>query len=162
MYDKSMFVFCLTLIGVYLYFIFNNFFGIDFSDVWFSLGLVFISLPLFCRSIYFKSDSSLWASSLLIWCGIAGIYKNAYFVDMSLFYPIYIFSLSFASFIVYVFFRQKIHFKLFALILLEVIILLSYKLNYLPKHIFLLVNIAYLSALALWFIVRFLLNTRRV
>lgn len=152
---------CISLAGVYIFFIFNSFFGVDFSDVWFSLALVFVSFPLFCRSIYFNSDSSLWASSLLIWCGIAGIYNNVYLVSMSMFYPIYIFSVSFASFIVYVFFRQKIHFKLFALILLEVIILMSYKLNYLPNNIFLLINICYCTLLVLWFIIRLSINTRR-
>lgn len=162
MYDKFMIVFCSSLIGAYVYFLFNDFFGIDFSDVWFSLALVFLSLPVFVRSIYFKSDSSLWVSSLLIWCGISGIFKNAFLIDMSLFYPAYIFSLSFASFVVFLFFRQKIHLKLFALILFEVIILVSYKLNYIPSVVFLFANISYCTIIAVWFVVRLLINTRRV
>lgn len=161
MYDKCMISMCICLAGIYIFFVFNSFFGIDFSDVWFSLALIFVSFPLFCRSIYFCSDSSLWISSLLIWCGIAGIFKNIYLINMSLFYPIYIFSIPFASFIVYLFFRQKIHFKIFALILIEVIILISFKLNYLPKNIFLLINICYCTLLVLWFIIRLSVNTRR-
>ena len=162
MYDKTMTIFVISLFGIYIYFLFSSFFGVDFSYVWFSLALVFISLPLFFRSLFFHSDSSLYSSSLLLWCGIAGIFKNVYMVDMALFYPIYIFAPAFASFIVFVVFRQKIHFKLFALIFLEVIILISYKLNYIPSQIFLLINICYLTALGLWFIVRLSINTRRV
>ena len=74
----------------------------------------------------------------------------------------YILCFSLASFAVFVIFRQNIHFKLFAILTIQVILLVSYKMNYLNIWQVVFINALYLLTLLIRTIFRIRKNLRRV
>lgn len=129
-------------------------------EIWFSVGVIILGFNSLLKSWFFQLDSSLYIGSMLIFIGIASLIQNFFMIDLSLFYPWYIFSLAFASLMVFSIFRQKIHFKLFVIVCLEVIILLIYKLRLLPKVLFYVINTLYLIFILFLLIRSIRKNTR--
>lgn len=129
-------------------------------EIWFSVGVIILGFNSLLKSWFFQLDSSLYIGSMLIFIGIASLIQNFFMIDLSFFYPWYIFSLGFASLMVFSIFRQKIHFKLFVIVCLEVIILLIYKLRLLPKVLFYVINTLYLIFILFLLIRSIRKNTR--
>ena len=129
-------------------------------ETWFSLAVVVLGLNCLLKSCFFNLDASLYLGSLLIFIGVASFLQTLFLFSIDIFYPWYIFSLAFASLMVFSLFRQKIHLKLFGIITLEVLILFMYKYALLSKVVFYVINIMYLSLVALLFIRTFKKNTR--
>lgn len=129
-------------------------------EIWFSVGVIILGFNSLLKSWFFQLDSSLYIGSMLIFIGIASLIQNFFMIDLSFFYPWYIFSLAFASLMVFSIFRQKIHFKLFVIVCLEVIILLIYKLRLLPKVLFYVINTLYLIFILFLLIRSIRKNTR--
>ena len=129
-------------------------------EIWFSVGVIILGFNSLLKSWFFQLDSSLYIGSMLIFIGIASLIQNFFMIDLSFFYPWYIFSLAFASLMVFSIFRQKIHFKLFVIVCLEVIILLIYKLRLLPKVLFYVINTLYLIFI-LFLLIRSIRKTTR-
>ncbi len=130
------------------------------QNIWFSLALIFLSVPCFLRSYFFKIDSRLYVGVLLLLCGIFGVLVNYYNLNLNVYYPTYIMIVGLASFFVFAFFRQKFHLKVFVICLLEVLLLVVYKLLYISLQEFLLIELS----LAIFIIAniskRIFINTR--
>ena len=129
-------------------------------EEWFSLAILILGFNSLLKSWFWELDSSLFIGSMLIFIGVASLIQNFFMFDIENFYPWYIFSLSFASIMVFSIFRQKIHFKLFVIVCLEVIILFIYKLGWLPKIFFYVINTLYLLFIVMLFIISIRKNTR--
>lgn len=129
-------------------------------EEWFSIGVLILGFNSLLKSWFFELDSSLFIGSMLIFIGVASFIQNFFLFNLSEFYPWYIFSLAFASLMVFSIFRQKIHFKLFVIVCLEVIILFIYKLGWLPKIFFYVINTLYLLFIVMLFIISIRKNTR--
>ena len=74
-------------------------------EIWFSVGVIILGFNSLLKSWFFQLDSSLYIGSMLIFIGIASLIQNFFMIDLSLFYPWYIFSLAFASLMVFSIFR---------------------------------------------------------
>ena len=129
-------------------------------ECWFSLVCVILSFNLFIRSYFFGLDSSLYIASFLLFTGVSSYFQNFFMIPFYLFYPWYVLSFAYASFMVFSIFQQKIHLKLFALIGVEVIILFIFKLGFLPNTFFYAINITYISFLLYLFCRAFKKNSR--
>ena len=140
----------------------NDFFELEFSEIWFFLALFLISIPFLVKSYLFYVDASMYLGCTLLFCSMVGFLSNIFLLDLSLVYPWYIFSLAFASFMVYLIFRQNIHFILFAIISIEVLILLLRKLAIFSSTVFYVLNACYLIILFMLFMSRVSKSSRRV
>lgn len=140
----------------------NDFFELEFSEIWFFLALFLISIPFLVKSYFFYVDASMYVGCMLLFCSMVGFLSNIFLLDFSLVYPWYIFSLAFASFMVYLIFRQNIHFILFAIISIEVLILLLRKLAIFSSTVFYVLNACYLIILFMLFMSRVSKSSRRV
>ncbi len=119
--------------------------------LWFFFFCVFAGGHLIIKSLLFHLDSACYFGSLLFFVGAFGLTIN--FLHINYFSSVYyILAFSFASYFTYCFFEQ--HFQLaLALILLSIdIAWFFYKINLLSLWIF----IAFLTALVLIFVVKFL------
>ena len=147
---------------IFLYAIFaKKILAIEVQEIWFFLALILIAIPFLVKSYLFNVDASAYLGSQLLFCGIMGGLSKVFMLHFSVVYPWYIFSFAFASFIVFVFFRQNIHFKIFAIITVEVLILLMYKLNFLNYLAFWIVNGIYLAYVLVILGVLVVLSNRR-
>lgn len=132
----------------------------NFLEEWFSLAVLLLGFNSLLKSWFFELDSSLYIGSVFIFIGVSFLIQNFFLFSLSEFYPWYIFSLAFGSLMVFSIFRQKIHFKLFVIVCLEVIILFIYKLGWLPKVLFYVINTLYLLFILMLFIISIRKNTR--
>lgn len=140
----------------------NNLFELKIAEIWFFLALFLISIPLIVKSYLFYVDASLYIGSCLFFCAIIGFISRIFLIDFSVIYPLYIFSLGFASLMVFLNFRQNIHFILFAIISIEVIILYIRKAQLISSTAFYIVNIGYLIILFMMVMNRVSKTSRRV
>lgn len=140
----------------------NKFFELKIAEIWFFLALFLISIPLIVKSYLFYVDASLYMGSCLFFCAIIGFISRIFLIDLSVIYPLYIFSLGFASLMVFLNFRQNIHFILFAIISIEVIILYIRKAQLISSTAFYIVNIGYLIILFMMVMNRVSKTSRRV
>ena len=101
-----------------------------FYKSWFSYALIFLSLLVLPRFILFNVDTNLWAFNLLFLCGFFGVLKS--YFKLNTMYSVcgYIICVSVSSFLMFVFFRQIFHFKLFTFLFLSAIILIVYECNF--------------------------------
>lgn len=129
-------------------------------EEWFSLAILILGFNSLLKSWFWELDSSLFIGSMLIFIGVASLIQNFFMFDIENFYPWYIFSLSFASIMVFSIFRQKTHLKLFVISCLEVIILFIYKARLLPNILFYVINTLYLLFILTLFIRSYKKNTR--
>lgn len=147
---------------IFLYAIFaKKIFALEVQEIWFFLALILIAIPFLVKSYLFYVDASAYLGSQLLFCGIMGGLSKIFMLDFSIVYPWYIFSFAFASFVVFAFFRQNIHFKIFAIITVEVLILLMYKLNFLNYLAFWIVNGIYIAYILVILGVLVVLSNRR-
>ena len=68
-------------------------------------------------------------------------YRFLMFIDLFLFYPIYILCFAISHFAVFALFRQNIHLKLFAIFAIEGIMLVSYKMHILNLTMLIAINV---------------------
>ena len=128
----------LTLIFFVLVFYFN------FRPIWFSLSLIFLSISQLLFAIFLKLDSKLYLFSILFFCGAFGIIKYYFSLPLSYYYFVYILILGLASLLVFAFFRQKFHLKVFVICALEVLLLVVYKMDFVTILEFSVLEIAFL------------------
>ncbi len=128
----------LTLLFFILVFYFN------LKPIWFSLSLIFLSTSQLFFAIFLKLDSKLYLFSILFLCGVWGIVKFYYAMPLSFYYFVYILILGLSSFLIFAFFRQKFHLKVFVICALEVLLLVVYKMEYVTILEFVLIEIAFL------------------
>lgn len=118
----------LTLPLTYFTLIILSFFNVifPFYENWFSFGLIFLSLIVFPRFISYGIDTNLWVGTLLMLSGVFSLLISNY--NLSVFYCISGFLMCFAlsSLIMFVFFRQLFHFKIFTNLTLFAIIIFVY------------------------------------
>lgn len=100
-----------------------------FYKFWFSFALIFLSLMLFPRYIIFNIDTNLWAGCSLLLAGVAGIIAFEYKFSVILNVSSYLICFATASLIMFLFFRQIFHFKIFTSLSLFAIILYVYSIN---------------------------------
>lgn len=131
------------IIMAFLYFSYPELSKILISS-YFYFALVFISFLLFFRSFYLKLDSSLYSGSLILFVGIVGIIQNVKLINIPFYTSLYVFSLCYASLMVFFFFRQNIHLKLFAIVFALVIILFMYETAFITFNLFLTFLFLYL------------------
>ena len=98
-------------------------------SIWFSLGVFLIGLHEILKYFLFGADSFLWAGGIFVGVGVVGAIKFFASVPLVLIFPWYIFAIAFSSFLVFVFFRQYIHLKIFLILSLVVVLLLVFCYN---------------------------------
>lgn len=119
-------IICSILLLVYMVFviwgILNPF---KIHKAWFSLALNFLGAILVAKSVFFRLDSAMFLGLTLYLSSYIGI-VNVY-IHLNNMLAYYFLAFSCACLVVFFIFRQNIHFILFALSLLEVIILIVIK-----------------------------------
>lgn len=131
-------------------------------ELWFSLALFLIGIYSLIYSHMYTLDSCLYLGVLLICFAFATAYRYLTIMSFGDFYPIYFACFAFAHLSVFVMFRQNIHFKIFAILMIEVILLMSYKANLLSFLLLALINGMFLLFVVLKIILRAWKNLRRV
>ena len=132
------------------------------KNIWFSISLFLIGAYAILYSAVYKLDSELYFGSLTMSFSVVLTLKKIYEIPFFKFYPIYILCFCLASLSVFVAFRQNIHLKMFAILFFEVIILTSYKLNYITSDLIIALNILFLLIVAIFALCRVGKNLRRV
>ena len=133
----------------------------DFTTVWFSILLIAIGLFSLLYFFLYKMDSELYFGTLICFIGMCSWLRLTYGISFNKFYMVYIFCFAFAHFAVFVFFRQKIHLKLFAILILQGILIAGYKFNYLKLYQVLLILISFIVFVLINLILRLKKNLRR-
>lgn len=134
-------IFCVILFIFSLFFEINN---VSLKEYWFSIASVLIGQYSFIYFLMYKLDSSLYYSFLNSSIGISSFFQSVNEYSFVFYYPVYLLCFAISSFAVFVLFRQKIHFKLFAILTLEAILLIAYKIKILNLWQLLLINGLYL------------------
>ena len=137
---------------------FNNF---ATNKIWFSLALGLIGLYSFLYYIAYRLDSSLYYCVLLITFAMTTAYRFINQIEFVNFYPVYMMCFAMAHVTIFVKFRQIIHLKVFAILALEVILLMCYKNNYIPLSLVIGINIIYVLLVLMNTIIRARRNLRR-
>lgn len=141
---------------------FVEFNGIKLNSIWFGIAILLIGVYTLSYYLMYGLDSSLYYGTFVFLCGVMNVLQNILAINTFMFYPMYILCFALASFAVFAIFRQNIHFKLFAILFFEVILLISYKMNYLNLWQMIFVNGIYLFVLLIRSIFRVRKNLRRV
>ena len=158
--NSILLIFACTLVVAYVSLLFVSINGVIIKEVWFSLACVFIGLYSLLYYAMFKLDSSLYYGTLVLGVGVASFFRHSFMYSFGYFYPVYFFCFALASFAVFAVFRQKIHFKLFAILFVECILLIVYKLNYLNFASLAIINGIYLIILGINAILRIRKNLK--
>lgn len=164
MLKKSSFLltYLIWIIAIFVISLFVEIQGIKLREYWFSIALLLISQYALTYFLIYKLDSSLYYATLIGLCGMTTVIQTFYGYSLYLFYPTYILCFALASFAVFVIFRQNIHFKLFAILLVEAILLIGYKMNYLNIWQVVFINCIYLFVILIRTMFRIRKNLRRV
>ncbi len=133
--------------------------GINFSffRISFAVSLILIGLLLITRAVKLKLDSSMFIGIILFWFGVFnGLQYFAVIFDWSsvttkAIIPYYLFAVSFASLCTFLYFKDKLQFKLFILFLGFGFITLLFSLDVLKSWWF-------VGLLIAWFVVYFVAN----
>lgn len=128
--NRILLIFAVFLIISYIFTLFLQIGDFKCMYYWFSFACFFIGQYSLMYYMMYKLDSSLYYGTLSVLIGIISFVQHYFALSLSFYYPFYFLSASFASFAVFVLFRQKIHFKLFAFLSLECILLMLYKLSH--------------------------------
>lgn len=160
--NKFLLIFALLLLILFISSFFVKLNSIQLKSLWFGIAILFIGIYTLIYYLMYGLDSSLYYGTLTMLCGVTNLLQNILAINLFLFYPVYILCFAFASFAVFAIFRQNIHFKLFAILLIEAILLISYKMNYLNLWQIVIVNGIYLLILLIRSIFRVRKNLRRV
>lgn len=123
-----------------------------FSNLWFSLFLFFVgSIQVFVGLCFYR-DSAILFSFCCFACSISGFL--IYYFDLNKYsVQIYFFMVCFAFFCLYLIFRQNIHLKMFAIIFLQVVLLVVTKIFKLSNLSFWIVQALYLFVIICLFVV---------
>ncbi len=149
-------IFNLFLICLYAFCLFN----IELRQVWFSLFILFLSIPILIKSAYFVQDSKLWLGSFLLFIAIFNIYVHFYGLRFSFVYPVYILIFGLSSFLVFAIFRQNIHLKVFVICVFEVLLLSIFKFAYITTFEFVFIQVIFVLFVITNMLVRAKINTR--
>lgn len=142
--------------------LFVKFNDVQLKNCCFGISILFIGIYTLIYYLLYGLDSSLYYGCLTFLLGDAVLCQNFLEIPTSMFYPAYILCFSLASFAVFAIFRQKIHFNLFAILLVEVILLISYKIDYLNIWQIMIINGIYIVIILIRSIFRVRKNLRRV
>ena len=134
---------------------------ISFHNLWFSLLIFCIALYALIYAFFYKLDSCTYYGVLLLCFSLAITYRFVSGINFAIFYPAYIFCFAFAHLSVFVLFQQNIHFKLFAFLILEVILLTSYKMQFINFWLLFAINGSLLTLFAINYFYRLRKNLRR-
>lgn len=131
-----------------------------FYETWFSFALIFLAFALFPRFILYGVDTNLWIGSILLLSGCFGLIN--FYLEISWIFSLagYLFSATFPSIFMFMFFRQIFHLKLFTFGILFVIILIVYDSGLLSLPIT-ISSLAALLVLVLSFGIKTILNNMR-
>lgn len=133
-----------------------------FYKSWFSYSLMFLSFLILPRFVVYNVDTNLWAFNLLFLCGGFGILKNFYSLTTTYSIAGYMLCVSISSFLMFVFFRQIFHFKLFTFLTLFVIILIVYENNLINFWAMIVLLLTIAGMFAVFLIKTILRNMRKV
>ena len=158
---KFLFLFFIIIAGVFVASLFLEIGSVKLQQIWFSVALFLIAMYSLLYSWLFKMDSSLYYGVLLALISVFSAYRYIQKIDFKFYYPIYIACFALASFAVFVAFRQNIHYKIFAILGIEAILLMCYKINLLPLQVVIAINIAYFTFVGINAIFRLRKNLRR-
>lgn len=114
-------ILCLALIS------FSAIFNLFFHKIWFSVLLFFIGSFLMTRSIFFHLDSEMLFGLLFVFFGISS--GVLFFFNLQYKLEIFLSVISLSNLIVYFIFRQNFYIILFALLFLEVLLLIIFKVS---------------------------------
>lgn len=142
---RFLFAFAILLVFVYAALLVFNFNSL--SNQWFSFVLLFIGAYSLLYSHLYGLDSYLYYGTLLLLLGLTTYIRSVNNIPLGRFYPIYILAVSLSHLSVFVKFRQNIHFKLFAILLVQGILLVSFKFKVVS------LKLALILSLVLWLMV---------
>jgi len=160
--NKILLFFAIFALILFIFSFFINLNGIIFKYFWFSTSIFLIGLYALLYCSLYKLDSSLYYGVLLVSLSFIIFVQMLYAINIYFYYPYYILCFALASFAVFVLFRQNIHFKLFAILTAEVILLIVYKMNKLNIWQLIAINGIYLTFVIVNSIFRLKKNLRRV
>ena len=157
-------LFIFFVLATYLTLLMLSIFGIifPFYKLWFSYGLIFIALTLFPRFISFGINTNLWIGTVLLLSGSFGILR--FHLNISTLFSLagYLFCFASASLIMFFFFRQIFHLKIFTFMLFFAIIIFVYEWGIISLIAF-VISLVSIFAFALFFAVKAIIsNTRKV
>ena len=147
--NKILLFFAILFTILFLSSMFIIFGEIKLREYWFSISCFFIGLYSLLYCSMYKLDSSFYYGALIINIAFCSFLQYYLKYNFNMFYPFYIFCFALASFAVFVLFRQKIHFKLFAILSIECILLIVYKLKYLNWWTLLIVNSLFIALIGI-------------
>lgn len=159
---KFLLFFTIFEVGLFVLCMFVKIASFRLSFVWFSLAVFFVGQYALLYSRLYKLDSSLYYGVLLILIAISSAYQFYSGYGFGEYYPIYIICFALSDFAVFVNFRQNIHFKMFAILLSEAILLLCYKTNYLKAWWLLIINGLFILFIIIQMAFRVRRNLRRI
>lgn len=131
-------------------------------ELWFSTALFFLANILFLRSVFYKINSALWFSVVLYVCFLVGVFGKTFEFSTIQYISGYLFSFTYASFVVFIFFRQRFHIKTFAFLSAVVLVLFMYSVGYLGYVAFVSLLSFVICLLVSWIINTVRLNLRKV
>ena len=103
----NLFVLGILFVGLYIG-------GVDLSNIWYILLIVFLDVSLYVKFVIFKSDNVLWfAICLTLLVAFMCLY-NLNIIDIR-FYPLIIISPAVASFILFLIYKNTLHLCLIVL-----------------------------------------------
>ena len=161
MKGKFLFFCALMLVGLFTVAMFVNIGQISLRSIWFSVALLCIGIYSLLYSHMYKLDSCLYFGILNICFAFATAFRFLLAIKFGVFYPIYFICFAIAHLAVFVIFRQNIHFKLFAILSIEGILLISYKAKFLNLWLVIAVNAIFLLFVLSSSIYRLRKNLRR-
>jgi len=161
MKSRILFFSFIAIVILYIISMFVQIGDIKLNSIWFSVAMLCVGIYALIYSYLYKLDSELYYGVLNIMFAMATAYRFITDIKFMMFYPIYILCFAVAHLAVFVLFRQKIHFKLFAILFLECILLTSYKMNFLSLYVLLAINIIFLLFVAINGVYRLRKNLRR-
>ena len=158
--SKALPIILLILTIIYTFLMFINLNGFNFKNYWFSLVLIFIGIYSLIYYGLYRLDSALYYGVLHILLAFASYFKMT---NLTIFknLPLYFISFMLAHLSIFVTFRQNIHFKLFAILLLQTILIVSYKINLLSLVSFVTINALFIALIGINIAYRLTKNLRR-
>ena len=119
-------ILCFCLVFLYLLLIsLSIIYNLAFHNIWFSVLLFFIGSFMVTRLIFFHLDSEMLFGLLFLFFGVSS--GVLFFLDFGFKLETYLLVISLSNLIVYFIFRQNFYIILFALMFLEVLLLIIFK-----------------------------------
>lgn len=134
--------------------------GFELKKIWFSNVLILIGIYALVYATMFQLDSSLYLGALLFSLGLTSGVRFVGDYTFNHLYSTYLFCFAFADLAVFALFRQNIHFKLFAILFIQAILLVSYKTRALNVYALIAINVALAMVVIISLIYRVRKNLR--